>query len=113
MSKFLAHSVDYECVGLSIERPPFYRMARILGIPRKSNAFYRMRKFLECAEHTHVQLCRFGNDSFTQDSARLTKEERKNEQFAWAAISKEERKFTTLETCARFAKGISMLRTIA
>ena len=55
MSKLLALSVDYECVGLSIERPPFYRMARILGIPRKRNAFYRMRKFLECAEHIYTE----------------------------------------------------------
>ena len=28
-------------------------MAPILGIPRMSSAFYRMRKFLECVEHMH------------------------------------------------------------
>ena len=44
------------------------------------------------SRYIHVQLCRFGSDSFTQDSARLTerrKKKKKNEdeQFAWAAIS--------------------------
>ena len=57
MRKFLrilwtTHSI--ECVAHSIECAPFYRMAGILGIPRMRNAFYRMRKFLECAEHIHV-----------------------------------------------------------
>ena len=43
--------------------------------------------------YIHMRWCRFGSDSFTQDSARLTerrKKERKkkeDEQFAWAAIS--------------------------
>ena len=56
MRKFLrilwtTHSI--ECVAHSIECAPFYRMAGILGIPRMRNAFYRMRKFLECAEHIY------------------------------------------------------------
>ena len=45
------------------------------------------------SRYIHVQLCRFGSDLFTQDSAiGLLKEERRkkkkeDEQFAWAAIS--------------------------
>ena len=35
---------------------PFYRMAHILGIPRLRSAFYRMRRFLECAEHIHTYM---------------------------------------------------------
>ena len=38
-----------------LECAPFYRMARILGIPRLRSAFYRMRRLLECAEHIHIQ----------------------------------------------------------
>ena len=36
----------------------------------------------------HVRWCRFGSDSLTQDSARLTERRKKEDkQFAWAAIS--------------------------
>ena len=31
-------------------------MAPILGIPRMSSAFYRMRKFLECVEHMYGEV---------------------------------------------------------
>ena len=37
--------------ALSIESAPFYRMARLLGIPRKRSAFCRKRRFLKSAEH--------------------------------------------------------------
>ena len=44
----IIHSIEcVEKVAHSIEWIPFYRLARILGIPRLRNAFYRMHKFLD------------------------------------------------------------------
>ena len=56
----------------------------------------------------HMQLCRFGSDSFTQDSARLTERRKKeDEQCAWAAIL-----VYSLKTSYSFINGIFMLRII-
>ena len=40
--------------GKFLDCLPFYRMARILGIPRLRSTFYRMRRFLENVVHIHV-----------------------------------------------------------
>ena len=48
---WLGREESLESAVLSVESAPFYRMARFLGIPRKSCAFCGKRRFLKSAEH--------------------------------------------------------------